>query len=281
MKKDELRRSVGKLFRIQPAMQLYNDAGALRAPLDEAWILQKADAGEFTLRNPAEELDITLGMDSYVGFQEDPGTRLGTVGVLVLKVQIYLFEDALHFQVVHAPGKSLSDFTPPRRRRTVYDAVSARLAADELEERQREFSRSGVPHMQNALAQLPAAFAELQADFAARGKNPEMQLVAYNGGHLLVACGWHVTIAVKWGHSLDNTELVLQQWAGCPQLPGLSSYHYDARPSGKTTYRYGLAEGDKHGWIGQIANLALSTRRVLEILIMELHDRPMGARPRF
>src|SRR4051812_20648514 len=104
MKKDMLQRSLSKLVRIEPAMQEYSDSGPLRGALDDDWLVQQVDPN-IRLLNVQLSKEITIGLDSYVNFVEDPENKRvrNTHGVLVLKTQIYHHEGDLKTHVTIAP----------------------------------------------------------------------------------------------------------------------------------------------------------------------------------
>lgn len=144
MKKDELRASVNKHFRIQPAMQIYSDAGKLIDSTDDAWIVEAATDTEFILKNRASHHQIPLGYDSYVGFQEDPRGKqtLQIEGILVLKAQLYMFLHELRFAVTAAPGRPMHEFLPPIPRKNVGDVIREGRLAQALAEQQKQFAWS-------------------------------------------------------------------------------------------------------------------------------------------
>jgi hypothetical protein len=278
LNREQFKKNVYKHFRIQPAMQLYEADGKLRGSLDDAWILMAATDKSFTLRNRASDYMIELGYDSYFGFTEDPGGKVGhgTDGVLVLKAQLYMHDHELKFVATIAPGKEMRDFTPPRARKSFMDTVKARMDADELARQQAAFNAGPWwPEMKRTFDELGDAIKAFIAEIRAQHPKAIIRFHRYQGGYLLWAQGWFVTFTVKGPGLPGDAYLSITKWRGCPSVPGLRSSFITATPAGETRYHYRLAKIGEVGWVEpRKLDLALTSRDVLERLFTELFEKP-------
>jgi hypothetical protein len=278
MNKEQFKKNLYHAFRVQPAMQLYERNGILRGSVDDAWIVTEIADDSFKLRNRASDHTIQLGFDSLVNFVEDPAGKVQhqTQGILVLKAQLYMHEGLLKFAPTIAPGKELRDFTPPITRKDLFDAVRSRLDDDRLQRLREDFANRSFPEAKRAFDDLGSEMHALIAELRERGLDAKIDLYPYSGGYLVFTAGWWVTIALKGGGLPRDVHLSLIKWRGRPNVPGLLAFSFDhAAPVSEQKYHYRLARIDEAGWIAPgEPDLALSTREVLERLLIDLFDKP-------
>jgi len=275
--KEQLKRSVYKHFRIQPAAQWYEPDGKLRGSIDDAWILMAATEKSFILRNRPSDHTIELGFDSYVGFTEDPGGKVshGTDGILVLKAQLYMHNGVLKFAPTIAPGKELRDFTPPQTRKSFTGVLTARFDAQDLERRRAEFYAGpwGQEITRN-FQELGDAIKAFIAEIRAAEPRAMIRFHRYKGGYLVFAQGWYVTFQLGGIGLPGDAYLSIIKWHGCPTLPGIIG-GFTATPGGEQCYQYRLVRIDEAGWVDKRKpEVALTSRDVLERLFAELFENP-------
>lgn len=68
---EQLKKSIGKYYRIQPYLLDFSEAGVDRRFLDDAWQLTGVTEETFSLRHRELGLSTTLGKDSYVNFNKN------------------------------------------------------------------------------------------------------------------------------------------------------------------------------------------------------------------
>jgi hypothetical protein len=277
----QLKRSIGKHYRIQPCLLEFSDAAVDRGFLDDAWLLTAVTDDTLTLRHRDLGLDITLGLDSYVNFSKDPDrdAKLQVEGVLVLRSQVYKFAGALGSVFTKEPGRQHRDFRPPATKPTLLDAARAAGARKDLEHRQAQFLMGGQS-LRDALSSFNAIPAMVDAHVAALKMEKIIVDVhklrdtfhePFWFRHAIWCNGWWFTLRLEHAGNVESLELKIVQWRDRPDWPRFARYG-DEEPLKRWVRHYRLTESGPR-WIG--GSLEPHTEGALaEWLLMVALEKP-------
>jgi hypothetical protein len=281
---EQLKKGLGKYYRIQPYLLEFSDAGLDRGFLDDAWQLSAVTDDTFSLRHRELGLCITLGKDSYVNFNRDPerDAKLQVEGVLVLRSQIYRYAGALASVYTKEPGRQHREFRPPTTKPNLLDVARAANAAKELAMRQALFI-SGGQSLQDALNSFSAIPAMVDACVVAlKGESTAVEVYKRSGNyeHAFYCNGWWFTLFLDRAGNVESLRLNIVQWRDRPiwprHAPRITRYG-DEAPLKKWERQYRLTE---HGprWVG--GNLEPHAERELAEWLLVLALREPGREPK-
>jgi hypothetical protein len=269
---EQLRKGVGKYYRIEPYLLELSDTGVDRGVLDDAWRLVAYADAAFTLQHRELGLEITLGTDSYVTFSRDPerDAKLSAEGILVLKVQVYKYRGVLAAISTPAPGRQYRDFTPPPVKTTLLDVARADAARKELEEKQARFLAGGDSLVEalRSFDGIPALVQEHVDQLKKiEGIDVPIQLHAnkqYTNIYAIWCNGWWFTLIPHQFGNIEQLRLEVIQWKDIPRFPGFVLYGSEV-PRKKWALQYRLTENGAR-WIGHEA--PKTEREIAEWLLM-------------
>jgi hypothetical protein len=257
MRYEAIKKRAGQWVRIRPALQVYDDSAILRDTVEDAWQVEDITESTLTLQTRDHQYRRTLGLDHVHNYMADPeGERtLGTTGMLVLNVQLLVFESMLLTEPVAPPGSPLKVFVPARPRTSLLNAAARMRAAEQLEKARKEFawSEAGVRAANAAFNELPAAIENLRKELAAGDQPVPVELRRiYEGGQLLKAAGWWVTLYWRrqYANTLDDAWLCIEQLDGPPKLPNLMVFE-EPRRVRSDRYSFGLAAIGEPRWMAK------------------------------
>lgn len=279
---EQLGKNVGKHYRIQPWLLEFNDAGARRGFLDDAWTLKGVTADSFTLGHRELGLSITLGRNAYAGFDKhdpDRDAELQAEGVLVLKAQVYQYQGALGCVYTKEPGRQHSDFRPPAVKATLADVVRADNVRKDFERRQQQFLADGksLGDALRSLNAIPDMLKEHVAELNGKGLEIDVRThthVDHFGiqAHAIWCNGWWFTMMLSMAGSVESLELNIVKWVLVPRFPKFRSFG-EEKVSQRWVRQYRLTE-DGPRWVG--AGLSPHTERELAEWLLMLAIQARG-----
>jgi hypothetical protein len=276
---EQLKKGVGKCYRIEPYLLEFTDAGVDRGVLDDAWKLVAATDGSFTLQHRDLGFEITLGTDSFVAFNRDPerDAKLQAEGVFVLKVQVYKYRGVLGAVSTPAPGRQYRDFTPPPIKTTLADVARADAAKKELEEKQARFLADGrsLADALRSFDDIPALVREHVDELKkSEGIDVPVQVITrkqYTNLHAIWCNGWWFTLVPQQIGNIEQLRLEIVQWKAIPRFPGFLNYGNE-EPRKKWVRQYRLTQNGAR-WSGDQVP-PQTARDIAEWLLMvALRDR--------
>ena len=260
---------------------MYDNAAALRGAVEDAWLISEVTETSLKLESRDGELSKVVGLDHIHHFMEDPeGQRThGTIGTLVLNVQLLVYEGALHAEPVAPPGSPLKAFAPAKPRASLLNAAAKMRSQAELERARKAFawSTEAVKAADQAFAELPQAFATINQELRDHAQAIEMVIKdKHRGLVLLGAAGWWVSF--EWSsravNTLTDSYLKVQQWDGHPNYPGFIVFG-EATEVWSERYSYGLAALDAPRWIPESnPRLSFGTMDLAQEVLTRLLDQP-------
>jgi len=279
MKFDAIKKRGDQWVRIRPALQVYSDSAVLtQQAVEDAWWLSDITEEGVKLQSRDTQHFRRLGLDHIHHYMDDPDPNSGgTTGILVLNVQLLLFEGNLLAEPVLRPGVPLEKFVPARSHETLYSTAARAASAQALAERRKEYAwNEGVPDAQNAFRALEPAFKGLETDLAARGTPVPIRIVP--GGpwaFLMAACGWFVTCTWQRNAAnvIEDALLTFRKYDHPPRWPNITSFE-QARQLGVDQYRWGLVNLDEGRWIENGApDRSYTTDELAAKVLTELLER--------
>jgi len=280
MKYEAIKKRGGQWVRIRPALQVYNDSAVLvQQAIEDAWWLSDISEDGVKLQSRDTQHFRRLGLDHIHHYMDDPDANSGgTTGIVVLNVQLLLFEGNLLAEPVLRPGVPLEKFVPARSRETLYTTAARAAAAQALANRRKEYAwNEGVRDAQNAFRTLAPAFSALEADLTNRGTPVPIRIVP--GGpwaFLMVACGWFVTCTWQQNASnvIEDALLTFQKFDHAPPWPNIMSFE-KAHQLTVDQYRWDLVKLDEARWVvNRNPDKSYTTEELAAKVLTELLDRP-------
>jgi hypothetical protein len=284
LRHEAIKKHEGQWVKIRPALQIYDHAGALeQAAVEDAWCVTEITSTSLKLMSRDTELSKVLGLDHVHHYMEDPeGQRtLETAGMLVLNVQLLLYQGSLHAEPVAPPGSPLKAFVPAKPRASLLDSAAKMRARTHLEQARKQFdwSPEGVNSASKAFTDFGAEFERLGNELQAAGHPIEdlnVRTFHPNGPILLRAAGWWLALA-RTGYSsnyIGDGRLVVRQLDGPPKWPGLMVFD-EPKKVWEETYRYGLAALGAPRWMAESnPDLSYTTSDLAQELLTKLCEQP-------
>jgi hypothetical protein len=281
MKYDSIKKKGEQWVRIRPALQVYNDSAVLKEPaVEDDWWLSDISEDGVKLTNRATQHVRYLGLDHVHHYMDDPNPYTGGVtGILVLNVQLLMFEGVLHAEPILRPGQPLEKFVPARSRETLFSTAARAAAFSALTKKRKEYawSVSGVQAAQAAFRDLEPAFKALSAELAAR--DTPVPIRTFPGGNwafLMNACGWWVSCTwdQRASNVIEDGLLNFRKYDNAPQWPNLRSYERATQIT-VDQYRWDLVSLDEARWVAQgNAEKSYTTTQLAERVLTALLERP-------
>jgi tetratricopeptide (TPR) repeat protein len=110
MNRELLSRNVGQLLLLQPAPYRLDDGGKALPDLRDAWRLERITGDSARVANIRTDHFVDIGLDAIYSYASDPNAKnLGEqhVGILQLKVQVYVRGQRAWVQATVRPGEAL------------------------------------------------------------------------------------------------------------------------------------------------------------------------------
>lgn len=276
MKYDALKKHANRHVRIRPALQRYDDAAKLEATLEDVWYLGEVSTEGVNLQNPATGHFRVLGLDHIHHYMEDPHSARsgGPKGVLVLNVQLLLFNRELLIEPVAPPGAALVTFVPTQTREDFLSAAKRHQSGVDLANAKNAYATSpvGIRASDAAFYDLLKAIDVIEATL--RGQGNTAEITRKHFGFLIVigAFGWWASI--NWEHymnTLKHSRLTIRKWDGHPSFPNVMSIR---KPNcvAIEQYTFGLVSASQAEWISldndshHLSSMELVMRLLLEFM---------------
>ena len=280
MKYDALKKHSDRRIRIRPALQRYSDAAELEATLEDIWFLTDVSPNGVRLQNEVTGHTKILGLDHIHHYMEDPdGARSGgSTGVLVLNVQLLLFNRELIVEPTVPPGEPLRSFVAVQKRMDFFSAAKDRHTKSQLALAKREFavSPAGIKASDEAFYGILSAAETIEASLRQQGSPIEITRKSFGLLIVLGAFGWWASINwERYANTLENSRLTICKWDGHPPFPGVIPLR---NPTCVTVdqYTFGLVNLDEAAWmrLGQQENY-LSSEQILMGVLQDFMKNPL------
>ena len=253
MKFEALKNHSDHFVRIRPALQRYDNAARLEMTLEDSWWLTEVTSKGVKLQNQATGHTRVLGLDHIHHYLEDPDSARtgGPQGILVLNVQLLLFNRELLIEPVAPPGAALRSFVPTQKREDFLSAAKRLHAHTELANARKNFASSpeGIKKSDDAFNGILEAVGSIETTLVDQG-NP-VDIVSKKSGFLIVigAFGWWASITwERYANTLDNSRLTIKKWDGHPPYPAVFLLR---KPNcvAIDQYTFGLVDTTQAEWI--------------------------------
>jgi len=281
VKFDAIKKRGEQWVRIRPALQIYSDSAVLVQPaVEDAWYLSNVSEDGVTLRSRDTQHSRRLGLDHVHHYMEDPEPNaIQTTGIVVLNVQLLIFENQLIVEPSPAPGQPLRTFAPARTRATLFSVATKAAAERALDRRRKEYAwNEGVREAQQAFDDFAPMLRSLESALSANSTPVPLQ-IRPSGKHsfLLGACGWFETW--DWqqqaANHIEGAFLTIRKFDGPPRLPGTVTLR-EPRQLTVRQYRWDLVALDSARWVPNGRDdVSYTSEDLVTRELTELIERPL------
>jgi len=253
VKYDALKKHTNRAVRIRPAFQRYNSAATLEATLEDSWWLTDVTPEGAKLSNQATGHTRVLGLDHIHHYMEDPdGARTGgPKGVLVLNVQLLLFNRELLVEPVAPPGTPMKNFVPTQRREDFLSATRRHQEQAGLKAAKKAFASSplGIRASDEAFYEILEAIGAIEVLLREQGNSVEIARKHFGFLIVIGAFGWWASINwERYANTLEQSRLTIRKWDGHPPFPDVMHVR---KPNcvAIDQYTFGLVDNTHSEWI--------------------------------